>query len=89
MGDAMNRYDVVIIGTGAGGGTLARVLAPSGKPQDYYVVGGATKFYGAALYRLRRPALTAAANAFRVGEHLLGLLGASTAGQARPAVPIR
>ena len=26
-----NRYDVIIIGTGAGGGTLARVLAPSGK----------------------------------------------------------
>jgi choline dehydrogenase-like flavoprotein len=91
-------YDVVIIGTGAGGGTLARVLAPSGKrilllerggwlpreiqnwttadvfvdnryispdtwhdaggrafqPQVHYFVGGATKFYGAALYRLRR-----------------------------------
>lgn len=26
-----NHYDVIIIGTGAGGGTLARVLAPSGK----------------------------------------------------------
>ena len=25
------RFDVVIIGTGAGGGTLARHLAPSGK----------------------------------------------------------
>ena len=24
-------YDVIIIGTGAGGGTLARQLAPSGK----------------------------------------------------------
>jgi choline dehydrogenase-like flavoprotein len=24
-------YDVIIIGTGAGGGTLARHLAPSGK----------------------------------------------------------
>ena len=24
-------YDVIIIGTGAGGGTLARKLAPSGK----------------------------------------------------------
>ena len=27
----MERYDVIIIGTGAGGGTLARHLAPSGK----------------------------------------------------------
>ena len=24
-------YDVIIVGTGAGGGTLARMLAPSGK----------------------------------------------------------
>src|SRR3954449_3179883 len=93
----MNGYDVIIIGTGAGGGTLARHLAPSGKrililerggwlprepqnwqtsdvfvdnryispdtwfdakgkafqPQIHYFVGGATKLYGAALYRLR------------------------------------
>ena len=91
-------YDVVIIGSGAGGGTLARHLAPSGKkilllergdwlprepqnwlsqdvfvdnryispdtwvdgegkafqPQVHYFVGGATKLYGAALYRLRK-----------------------------------
>jgi choline dehydrogenase-like flavoprotein len=90
-------FDVVIIGTGAGGGTLAHELAPSGKrilllergdflpremanwdpgkvfvdgayispdtwydadgkpfqPQVHYYVGGATKMYGAALYRLR------------------------------------
>ena len=25
------RYDVIVIGTGAGGGTLAHTLAPSGK----------------------------------------------------------
>lgn len=93
-----DHYDVVIVGTGAGGGTLARHLAPSGKrilllergdwlprephnwsaqdvfidgryispdtwydaagrafqPQVHYFVGGATKLYGAALYRLRR-----------------------------------
>src|SRR6476659_5903793 len=93
----MDSYDVVIVGTGAGGGTLARHLAPSGKrilllergdwlprepqnwlaeevfvnnryvseetwydeggrpfqPQVHYFVGGATKLYGAALYRLR------------------------------------
>ena len=91
------RYDVIIIGTGAGGGTLAHTLAPSGQedpaagawrlpasrdaelgpqiglrrqsvrledtwydadgkafqPQVHYFVGGATKLYGAALYRLR------------------------------------
>lgn len=91
-------YDVIIIGSGAGGGTLARHLAPSGKkililergdylkrepenwnvrsvfvenryispdtwydssgkafqPQVHYFVGGATKMYGAALYRLRK-----------------------------------
>jgi choline dehydrogenase-like flavoprotein len=93
-----DEYDVIIIGSGAGGGTLARHLAPSGKrilllergdwlprepanwstvdvfvdgryvspdswynpkgkaffqPQVHYFVGGATKLYGAALYRLR------------------------------------
>ena len=96
--NARDAYDVIIIGTGAGGGTLARHLAPSGKrilllergdwlprephnwsaqdvfvdgryispdtwydakgkafqPQIHYFVGGATKLYGAALYRLRR-----------------------------------
>ena len=90
-------YDVVIVGTGAGGGTLASALAKAGKrilllergdflpremdnwdpkpvfvdgkymspdtwydsagqpfqPQVHYYVGGATKMYGAALYRLR------------------------------------
>lgn len=91
-------YDVIIIGTGAGGGTLARHLAPSGKkilllergdyvprekdnwnpravdeegkygtkevwrdsdgkelhPHTNYYVGGNTKFFGAALFRLRK-----------------------------------
>jgi choline dehydrogenase-like flavoprotein len=90
-------FDVIIVGTGAGGGTLAHTLAPTGKqilllergdflpretqnwdpgsvfadgryispdtwydrdgapfqPQAHYYVGGATKLYGAALYRLR------------------------------------
>lgn len=90
-------YDIIIVGTGAGGGTLARRLAPTGKkililergdyvprekdnwnsravnlqgkyqakeswrdkdgkelhPHTNYCVGGNTKFYGAALFRLR------------------------------------
>ena len=93
----MTHYDVIVIGSGAGGGTLVHRLAPSGKqmlllergdwlprepqnwsaadvfvdgryisadtwydehgkafqPQVHYYVGGATKLYGAALYRLR------------------------------------
>jgi choline dehydrogenase-like flavoprotein len=92
-----DHYDVIVIGSGAGGGTLVHKLAPSGKrilllergnwlprepsnwsahdvfvdnryvspdtwwdaddkpfqPQIHYFVGGATKLYGAALYRLR------------------------------------
>src|SRR5215831_7441854 len=92
-----DRYDVIIVGTGAGGGTMAHTLSSSGKkillvergnflpremanwdpgpvfvdgkyisedtwydsdgsafqPQVHYFVGGATKMYGAALYRLR------------------------------------
>jgi len=96
-GGVSEHYDVIIIGTGAGGGTLAHTLAPYGKkilllergdflpretdnwdpkpvfvdgkyitkdtwydgdgkpfqPQVHYFVGGATKMYGAALYRLR------------------------------------
>ena len=95
---ASKHYDVIIIGTGAGGGTLAHRLAPSGKrilllerggflprekenwdvtqvfvenryiskdtwydrkgksfqPGVHYFVGGATKMYGAALFRLRK-----------------------------------
>jgi choline dehydrogenase-like flavoprotein len=97
VGPVTESYDVIIIGSGAGGGTLAHALADSGKnilllerghflprhldnwdpkpvfvdgkyiskdtwfdgdgksfqPQVHYFVGGATKMYGAALYRLR------------------------------------
>ncbi|HYE72261.1 MAG TPA: GMC family oxidoreductase, partial [Blastocatellia bacterium] len=95
--NSSQHYDVIIIGTGAGGGTLVHKLAPSGKkilllergdyiqrekknwdsrfvvteggyntkevwrdkkgkdlhPHTNYYVGGNTKFYGAALFRLR------------------------------------
>ena len=91
-------YDIIIVGSGAGGGTLAYKLAPAGKkililergdyvpreknnwstqavniegryqtkekwrdrdgkelhPHTNYWVGGNTKFYGAALFRLRK-----------------------------------
>ena len=104
------RYDVIIIGTGAGGGTLAWRLAPSGKkillvergtyiprekqnwdshavvvegryncgetwrdrhgnafePGTHYAVGGNTKFYGAALIRMRE-------SDFGIVRHLDGL----------------
>lgn len=93
-----DHFDVVIIGSGAGGGTLARSLAPTGlkilvlergdwlpqepqnwdaeevfqknryvskdtwydkhgkafQPGSHYFVGGATKMYGAAHFRLRQ-----------------------------------
>ncbi len=93
----VSSYDIIIIGTGAGGGTLARKLGPSGRrilllergdyvprekanwdpravnvdgvyatkevwrdadgnelhPHTNYNVGGNTKFYGAALFRMR------------------------------------
>jgi len=93
----MDHYDLIIIGTGAGGGTLLHALSPTGKrilvlerglflPQEkdnwssqavfidakytahetwvdkngklfhpgiHYYVGGNTKFYGAALLRMR------------------------------------
>jgi choline dehydrogenase-like flavoprotein len=95
---AENHFDVIIIGTGAGGGTLGYALAATGKrilfiergdyvprekanwdprfvnvegqyntkevwqdsggtplhPHTNYYVGGNTKFYGAALFRLRK-----------------------------------
>ena len=94
----MDHYDVIVIGSGAGGGTLVHRLAPTGKrilllerggyvprekdnwspravnlegkyqtkeawkdaegndlhPHTNYAVGGNTKFYGAALFRLRK-----------------------------------
>lgn len=104
------QYDIIIIGTGAGGGTMARALAPTGKrililekggfvpreqanfdahsswvekrytPNDtwykdgepfrpthpHYYVGGNTKFYGAALFRMRE-------RDFEAVEHVDGM----------------
>ena len=96
--EAAKHFDLIIIGTGAGGGTLLHTLAPTGKkilvlergdfiprekdnwdnravnlegkyqtkeewrdkdgkplhPHTNYCIGGNTKFYGAALFRLRK-----------------------------------
>jgi choline dehydrogenase-like flavoprotein len=104
------KYDIIIIGSGAGGGTLAYKLAPSGKkilvlergdylpkekenwdpkevftvgryrttekwldkddqpfsPYTHYAVGGNTKMYGAALFRLRE-------NDFKETKHFGGI----------------
>ena len=54
---ATDRYDVIIIGTGAGGGTLAYRLAPT--DGSFFVSSGAVN-----------PALTIMANALRVAQHL-------------------
>ena len=98
-----DHYDLIIVGSGAGGGTLAHTLAPSGKrililergdflprekqnwdptevfvrnryvsqdtwydsagkpfqPGVHYFVGGATKMFGAAMFRLRQHDFTA------------------------------
>jgi 2-polyprenyl-6-methoxyphenol hydroxylase-like FAD-dependent oxidoreductase len=55
-------YDAIIVGSGAGGGTLAHTLARSGKRILLPERGD---------FLTRDPALTAMANAIRVGEHLL------------------
>src|SRR5512142_554319 len=99
----MKDHDVVIIGSGIGGGSIATALAPTGarililergerlprepqnwdpesvfiqqryrstetwhdrhghafRPGQYYYVGGATKMYGAAMFRLRERAVAA------------------------------
>ena len=63
-------YDVIIVGTGAGRGTLAHTLAPSGKrilllERGTWSTRASSPSIGAV-----NPALTALANAIRVGEHL-------------------
>jgi choline dehydrogenase-like flavoprotein len=70
-------YDVIVIGSGAGGGTLVRRLAPSGKRILLLERVVDTSFFpsiGAV-----NPALTAMANALRVGDHLLERIGAPAA----------
>ena len=77
----MSDYDVIVIGSGAGGGTLVHRLASSTdckapELDNLYVLD--TSFFpsiGAV-----NPALTAIANSLRVGDHLLQRLGAAGAG---------
>lgn len=58
---ADDRYDVVIVGTGAGGGTLVHRLAATG---SFFPSIDAVN-----------PSLTAIANALRIGDHLACRLG--------------
>ena len=68
---AENHYDVIIIGTGAGGGTLAYKLAPTGKKILILERGGyLPRKKDNWNPRAVNPALTITANALRVGEHL-------------------
>ena len=110
MGNVTEHYDVIIVGTGAGGGTLAHTLAPSGKrilllergdflpremdnwnpgsvfvdgkyisAETWYDADGPTSWTTSTSWTPAsspsigavNPALTAMANAIRVGEHLL------------------
>jgi 2-polyprenyl-6-methoxyphenol hydroxylase-like FAD-dependent oxidoreductase len=70
-----DHYDVIIAGTGAGGGTLANVLAPSGKRILLLERGERGRVPGrgadADQAGAVNPALAVMANAIRVGEHLL------------------
>ncbi|MBV8989110.1 MAG: NAD(P)-binding protein, partial [Solirubrobacterales bacterium] len=56
-----NSYDMIIIGTGAGGGTLARHLAPSGKRVLLLERGG---------WLPREPANVSAAEVFVDGRYV-------------------
>ncbi len=77
-GFVSEHYDVIIVGSGAGGGTLAHTLAPSGKRStcirctwcDGYPCLVHAKS-DAEVIGAVNPALTAMASAIRVGEHLL------------------
>src|SRR5277367_5206865 len=130
-----NNFDIVIIGSGAGGGTLALKLAASGKrililerggflprekenwdttevfvknryvskdtwydqnnhafqPGVHYFVGGATKMFGAALFRLRRQDFSAHRTAARIWSRITRKQSSSTMSTAGTVMipPIR
>jgi thioredoxin reductase len=87
VGQVTDRYDVIIVGSGAGGGTLAHtrdrghrdvhahveVLAQHVMLGQAHVVEDLPQLVVKAVGAVN-PALTAMANAIRVGEHLLGRL---------------
>jgi choline dehydrogenase-like flavoprotein len=68
-GFVTEHYDVIIVGSGAGGGTLARNCKAYELDNLYVVDTSIFPSIGAV-----NPALTAMANAIRVGEHLLSRL---------------
>ena len=70
MSDPDLHYDLIVIGTGAGGGTLAYRLASTGKRILLLERGGFLPSSSAV-----NPALTIVANALRVGDHLAKRLG--------------
>ena len=66
-------YDVVFVGSGAGGGTLAHTLAPSGQRILLLERGDfLPRETDNRDPKPVNPALAAMANAIRAGEHLLG-----------------
>ena len=68
MGFVTEHYDVIIVGSGAGGGTLAHQAGTCRFGTD-----PATSVLdvNCKAHELNNPALTAMANAIRVGEHPL------------------
>jgi hypothetical protein len=72
FGHVTERHDVTIVGSGAGGGTLAHTLTPSGtaKRTRSTTCTSSTRVFFPSIGAMN-PALIAMANAICVGDHLL------------------
>ena len=72
MGFVTEHYDVIIVGSGAGGGTLAHTLAHQAGTCRFGTDPATSVLdVNCKAHELNNPALTAMANAIRVGEHLM------------------